>query len=85
MGGNKTLIAYVTRGGVTEEYASAIADVLRERYGLEVDLVNLMENSSIDLASYRNVILGSGVRAQRVCEAALRILSRFVARGAVLS
>lgn len=38
---NKTLIAYVTKGGVTEEAASEIATVLRDKYELEVDLVNL--------------------------------------------
>lgn len=49
MSGDKTLIAYVTKGGVTGEYASIIASILREKYGHEVDLVNLRENPSPNL------------------------------------
>jgi menaquinone-dependent protoporphyrinogen IX oxidase len=74
MASNKTLIAYVTKGGVTEEAASVIADVLRNKYGLEVDLVNLKKNPSPDLTQYRNVIIGSGVRIQRVYKEALKFL-----------
>jgi menaquinone-dependent protoporphyrinogen IX oxidase len=58
----KTLIAYVTKGGATEEYATLIADVLRKKFGLNVDVVDLRKNSP-DIAQYANIIAGSGVRA----------------------
>ena len=35
--GNRTLIAYASRGGVTKEYSEIITEVLREKYGHEVD------------------------------------------------
>lgn len=72
----KTLIAYVTKGGVTEEAASVIADVLRDKYGFEVDLINLKKNPSPDIVGYQNVIIGSGVRIQRVYKEALKILEK---------
>jgi len=34
----KTLIAYATKGGVTGDSAYAIADVLRQLYGFDVDV-----------------------------------------------
>ena len=46
MSANKTLIAYETKGGVTEESARKIADVLRSKYHLEVDLVDLKEQKT---------------------------------------
>ncbi|MFX1376978.1 MAG: flavodoxin domain-containing protein [Promethearchaeota archaeon] len=59
---NKTLIAYITKSGVTEENATIISNVLRENYGFEVDLVNLKMTPKPDLTQYVNVIIGSGVR-----------------------
>jgi len=44
--GNRTLIAYVTKGGVTEEAANLIAETLRERHDLEVEVVELKKNPS---------------------------------------
>lgn len=76
MSDGRTLIAYVTKGGVTGEAASVIADVLRGRYGLEVDTVDLRKNPSPDLAPYRNVVIGSGVRVQKVYKEALRFLEK---------
>ncbi|MFW9941521.1 MAG: flavodoxin domain-containing protein [Candidatus Thorarchaeota archaeon] len=62
MNGKKTLIAYVTKSGVTEENAILIANVLKENYGFEVDLVNLKNIPKPDLDKYENIIIGSGVR-----------------------
>jgi menaquinone-dependent protoporphyrinogen oxidase len=62
MNGNKTLIAYVTKSGVTGENAEIISRVLKEQYGLEVNVVNLKKNSKPDLSQYDNVIIGSGIR-----------------------
>jgi menaquinone-dependent protoporphyrinogen IX oxidase len=35
---DKTLIAYVTKGGVTEEAACIIAEALRDKYGTDYKL-----------------------------------------------
>jgi menaquinone-dependent protoporphyrinogen IX oxidase len=74
MDGNKTLVAYETKSGATEEAARKIAEVLRSKYELEVDLVDLKEQKVPDLAQYRNVIVGGGVRAGKVYDKALRFL-----------
>jgi menaquinone-dependent protoporphyrinogen oxidase len=62
MKSNKTIIAYVTKSGVTEENANIISDVLKKEYNFEVDLVNLKNTPKPDLTPYENIIIGSGVR-----------------------
>ena len=47
---NKTLIAYETKGGATEEAARKIAETLRSNYQLEVDLVDLKQQKPSNLA-----------------------------------
>ena len=74
MSANKTLIAYATKMGVTKESARKIADILRSKYALEVDLVDLKEQKPIDLAQYQNMVIGSGVRAGKVYGKALKFL-----------
>ena len=74
MGENKTLIAYETKGGATEEAARKIADILRSKYQLEVDLVDLREQKVLDLAQYRSVVIGGGVRGGRVYSKVLKFL-----------
>lgn len=76
MSGNKTLIAYTTKGGATEEVALKIAEVLRRKYNFDVDVINLRINPSPDISPYRNVIVGGGVRVQRVYKEAVRFLER---------
>jgi menaquinone-dependent protoporphyrinogen IX oxidase len=71
---NKTLIVYQTKSGVTAESARKIADVLRAKYQLEVDLVNLKEEKTPDLAQYKNIVVGGGVRAGKVYGKALEFL-----------
>ena len=66
MSANKTLIAYQTKSGVTAESARKIADVLRSKYQLEVDLIDLKEEKTPDLTKYKNIVVGGGVRAGRV-------------------
>jgi menaquinone-dependent protoporphyrinogen oxidase len=65
MSQEKTLMAYATKGGTTEEYSKAIAKVLRDNKW-QVDVVNLKKNHNPDLAPYRNVIVGSGIKMQRM-------------------
>jgi menaquinone-dependent protoporphyrinogen IX oxidase len=74
MATGKTLIAYETKGGATEEAARKIADVLRSKYQLEVDLVDLRKQKVPDLAQYQSVIIGGGVRSGRVYNKALKFL-----------
>jgi len=59
------LIAYETKSGVTSESANIIADVLRSKYDLKVDIVNLKENQKPDVTQYKNVFIGSGIRMGR--------------------
>jgi menaquinone-dependent protoporphyrinogen IX oxidase len=72
--GNKTLIAYETKGGATEESAQKIAEVLRSKFNLEVDLLDLKEQKVPDLAQYYNIIVGAGVRGGRVYSKATKFL-----------
>lgn len=65
MSQEKTLVVYSTKGGTTEEYANAIAKVLRYNK-CQVDVVNLKKNHNPDLTPYRNVIVGSGIKMQRM-------------------
>ena len=74
MDGNKTLIAYKTKGGATEESARKIADALRSKYQLEVDLVDLKKQKVPDLNQYRNIIIGGGVRGGKVYSKALKFI-----------
>ena len=65
MSQEKTLVAYATKGGTTEEYSKAIAKVLRDNKW-QVDVVNLKKNHNPELTPYRNVIVGSGIKMQRM-------------------
>jgi len=65
MNQNKTLIAYVSKSGVTKENAKIISDILNSNYGFEVDLIDLKENSKPDLSQYDNIVIGSGIRIAR--------------------
>ena len=62
MSDNKTLIAYATRGGTTEDYAKAISAVLRDEFKMQADLVNLKKLRDPDLTQYQNIIVGAGIR-----------------------
>jgi menaquinone-dependent protoporphyrinogen oxidase len=70
----KTLVAYATKGGVTEESANIIVSVLRNKYKLEVDVINLTKNPKPDISQYRNVVIGSGVRIGKWYKQALKLL-----------
>jgi len=74
MSANKTLIAYVSKQGATEESARKIAETLRAKFQLEVDLVDLKEQKTPDLAQYQNIVVGGGVRGGRVYGKALKFL-----------
>ena len=63
---NKTVMAYVTKGGATEEAANIVAKTLREKSGLEVDVINLKKQPNPDISQYKNIIVGGGVRAGKI-------------------
>ena len=73
---NKTLIAYMTKGGATEEAANVIADVLREKFGLAFDLVDLRKEPKPDITDYSNVVVRGGVRAGKVYKEALKFVEQ---------
>jgi menaquinone-dependent protoporphyrinogen oxidase len=61
---NKTLVAYFTKGGASEEYAKVIAETLTAN-GLAVEIQNLAQDIP-DVAAFDTVILGTGVRMFRI-------------------
>lgn len=73
MSDKSTLVSYVTKGKATEEAAELIGQVLRDDFGLSVDLVDL-KASSPDIGDYSNVIIGAGVRMGRVYKKALKFM-----------
>lgn len=74
MTSGKTLVAYETKGGATEEAARKIADLLRTKFQLDVDLVDLKVQKVTDCTQYQNIIVGSGVRAGKLYGKALKCL-----------
>ncbi len=75
MAKGKTLIAYETKQGATEEAAKIIAENL-QKAGFEVDLVNLKNQQDLDFAQYENVVVGAGVRSGRVYGATIKFLKQ---------
>jgi menaquinone-dependent protoporphyrinogen IX oxidase len=69
----KILIAFASKGGTTERYANAIADVLNKR-GVEVDIADLRKESP-NLEKYGTVIVGTGVRAGKMYKEALNFIA----------
>ena len=76
MSENRTLIAYATRGGTTEDYAKAIASVLTEEFKMHVELVNLRKEHNPNLMSYRNVIVGMGIRRFKIYKEGAKFLEK---------
>jgi menaquinone-dependent protoporphyrinogen IX oxidase len=72
----KTLVAYVTKSAAAGEAANLIADTLREKSGLEVELVDLKMQPHPDLEPYANVILGSGARMGSVYREAVEFMKQ---------
>ena len=71
----KTLVAYFSKGGATEAYASVVAEVLAAR-GHDVDVVDLRKTRRPDLSGYENVVVGTGVRIGRVYRKGRKFLKR---------
>jgi menaquinone-dependent protoporphyrinogen IX oxidase len=74
MSQNKTLIAYETKQGASKGAAERIANVLRSKYKIEVDVVDLNKQDVTDLSKYQNVVAGAGVRGGRIYGKTLEFL-----------
>jgi menaquinone-dependent protoporphyrinogen IX oxidase len=61
---NKTLVAYFTKGGASEEYANIISETLTAN-GLSVEQVNLADTIP-DISDFDVIVLGTGVRISMV-------------------
>ncbi|MBD3189478.1 MAG: hypothetical protein GF308_02490 [Candidatus Heimdallarchaeota archaeon] len=73
----KTLITFRTKMGKSAESAKIIASILREKYTLEVEVVDLKENEKdIDLDTYQVVIIGSGIRMGKWYRRARKFLQK---------
>ncbi len=73
---NKTLIAYATRGGTTEDYAKAISSVLTDEFKIQVDLVNLKKARNPDLTQYKNIIVGAGIKMFKMHKEGIEFLEK---------
>jgi len=60
----KTLVAYFTKGGASEEYAKVIAETLTAN-GLAVEICNLAYGIP-EVSAFDTVVLGTGLRMSRV-------------------
>ena len=86
MSENRTLIAYATHGGTTEDYSKAIAYVLTDEFKMQVELVNLRTDHNPNLTPYQNVIIGTGIQKFRIYKEAVKFLEKtdFVDRKVVI-
>ena len=69
----KTLVAYASKGGATQETAQIISEILRQKHGFMVDLSDLRKNS-VNVEDYEYVVVGGGVRGGKVYGEALKFL-----------
>ncbi len=70
---NKVLVAFASKTGAAEDYASTIAGVLR-RHGHEVDIWDLRRMGRPDPSKYDAIVVGSGIRMGRWYGPAKRLL-----------
>jgi menaquinone-dependent protoporphyrinogen IX oxidase len=71
----KTLVAFASKGGATKETSEIIADVLKNKFRFEVDLIDLRKSSK-NIMVYSNIIIGAGVRGRKVYREALDFLNQ---------
>lgn len=70
----KTLIAYGTRQGATAISANIIAEILKRRFRLEVDVVDLKEKRKFSAKPYNNIVIGSSINIGKWTLEATRFL-----------
>jgi menaquinone-dependent protoporphyrinogen IX oxidase len=76
MSENRTLIAYATHGGTTEDYAKAIASVLTDEFKMQVELINLRMDHNPNFKPYRNIIIGTGIQKFRIYKEGVEFLEK---------
>lgn len=74
----KTLVAYMSKGGASKEAAKIIADVLKSKHKLDVEVADLKKDKKklLNLDQYSHVVVGAGVRSGKVYDEALNFLKR---------
>ena len=76
MSENRSLIAYATHGGTTEDYAKAIASVLTDEFKMQVELINLRIDHNPNFKPYRNIIIGTGIQKFRIYKEGVEFLEK---------
>ena len=76
---SKTLVAFFTKGGASEEYANIIAETLSTNR-LSVEICNLA-NDIPDITTFDTVILGTGVRMSMVYRRWKKVLKQKTIKG----
>lgn len=69
----KILVGYASKGGATKEASEIIAEVLKNKYSLAVDLIDLKKKTP-KLEDYDKIVIGAGVRGGKVYSDALKFL-----------
>jgi menaquinone-dependent protoporphyrinogen IX oxidase len=70
----KTLVAYGTRQGATARSANIIVEILKRKFLLEVDVVDLKENRKFSPNPYNNIVIGSSINIGKWTLEATRFL-----------
>lgn len=74
---NKTLIAYDTRYGATEEVAAVIQKILEKKFNIDVEIFRLKPGRvRPDLNKYDNIVIGSGIKYGKWCSEVLDFLNK---------
>jgi menaquinone-dependent protoporphyrinogen IX oxidase len=71
----RVLVAYITAGGATRDYANVVARTLEE-HGNDVVVADLKKERVSDLAEYATVVVGLGVRMGMLYRKGKRFLAR---------
>jgi len=72
---HRILVGYASKDGATKEASGIIAEVLKKKYNVTVDLIDLKKTSP-KLEEYDKLVVGAGVRAGKVYSDALKFLKQ---------
>lgn len=75
---HQTLVAYGTRRGATAKSATVIAEILKDKYTYDVELINVknIKKQKFDLSNYENIIVGSSITMGRWTKEVKNFLKR---------
>jgi menaquinone-dependent protoporphyrinogen oxidase len=71
---NKVLIAFASKFGATQDTTLQIAQTLRSKYSLEVDLADLEQNAHPNISEYNSIVVASGIRMNKWYKEAIQFL-----------